>query len=77
MQNKYVISKVLKWFTKKFNRLVAVVAKLDRYDNRREQCRHNHLFQTQQKRLSNKLEETQREKVIPDAEEGRYFWSDI
>ena len=58
-------------------RLFAVGAKLERYDNRTEQYRQNRLFEPNQKRLFNELEGTQRESVIPDAEESRRFWSDI
>ena len=58
-------------------RLVAVGAKLERYDNRAQQYGQNQLLQSNQKRLFNKLEGTQRESVIPDAEESRHFWRDI
>ena len=57
-------------------RLVAVGAKLERYDNRTKQYRQNQLVESNQKRLFNELEGTQRENVIPDAEESRRFWSD-
>ena len=58
-------------------RLVAVGAKLERYDNRTKQYRQNRLFESNQKRLFNELQGAQRESVIPDAEESRRFWSDI
>ena len=58
-------------------RLVAVGAKLERYDNRTKQYRQNRLFESNQKRLFNELEGAQRESVIPDREESRRFWSDI
>ena len=58
-------------------RLVAVEAKLERYDNRTKQYRQNQLFGSNQKRLFKELEGAQRESVIPDAEESRRFWSDI
>ena len=58
-------------------RLVAVEAKLERYDKRAKQYRQNRLFESNQKRLFNELEGAQRESVIPDAEESRRFWSDI
>ena len=58
-------------------RLVAVEAKLERYDNRTKQYRQNQLFGSNQKRLFKELEGAQRESVIPDAEESRCFWSDI
>ena len=35
------------------------------------------LFKSYQKKLVNELEETQRESLIPDAEESRRFLSDI
>ena len=58
-------------------RLVAVEAKLERYDKRAKQYRQNRLFESNQKRLFNELQGAQRESVIPDAEESRRFWSDI
>ena len=58
-------------------RLLAVGTKLERYDNRTEQYMQNQLFESNQTRLFNELEETQRANVIPDAEESRWFWSDI
>ena len=58
-------------------RLVAVRAKLERYDYRTKQYRQNRLFESKQKRLFNELEGAQRESVIPDAEASRRFWSDI
>ena len=57
-------------------RLVTVGAKLKGYDNRTEQYRQNQLFESNQKRLFNELEGTQRESVIPDIEKSRRFWSD-
>ena len=54
-------------------RLVAVGAKLERYDNRTKQYRQNRLFESNQKRLFNELEGAQRESVIPDAEDSRRF----
>ena len=57
--------------------LVAVGAKLEKYDNRIEQNRQNRLIESNQKRLLNEFEGTQRESVITDAEESRRFWSDI
>ena len=44
-------------------------AKLERYDNRTEQCRQNRLFESKQKRLLIELEGTQKESVISDLEE--------
>ena len=45
-------------------RLVAVGAKLERYDNSTKQCRQNRLFESNLKRLFNEMEG-----VIPHAEE--------
>ena len=47
-------------------RLVAVRAKLERYDNRTEQYRQNQLFESNQKRLFNEYQM-----------QSRLFWSDI
>ena len=47
-------------------RLVAVGAKLERYDNRTEQYRQNQLFESSQKRLFNEYQM-----------QSRLFWSDI
>ena len=58
-------------------RLVAVGAKLERYDNRTKQYRQNLLFESNQKRLFNEFEGIQRESKIPNAEESRRFWDDI
>ena len=75
MQNKRVISKLeRKPNTKRkgaalVHEEVTVRAKLERYDNRTEQHRQNLLFESNQKRLFNKLERTQRKSVIPDAEQ--------
>ena len=88
LQNEGVISKLERKFNIKRKgadvvheevrqRLVAVGAKLERYDNRTKQYRQNRLFESNQKRLFNELEGAQRESVIPDAEESRRFWSDI
>ena len=88
LQNKGVISKLERKFNIKRKgadvvheevrqRLVAVVAKLERYDNRTKQYGQNRLFESNQKRLFNELEGAQRESVIPDAEESGRFWSDI
>ena len=83
MQNERVISKLERKFNVKRKgaalvyEKVAVRAKLERYDNRTEKYRQNRLFESNQKRLFNKLERTQRKSVIPDAEASRRFWSDI
>ena len=88
LQNEGVISKLERRFNVKRKgvevvqeevrqRLVAVRAKLERYDNRTEQYRQNRLFESNQKRLLIELEGTQRKSVIPDAEESRHFWSGI
>ena len=88
LQNEGIISKLERKFSVKRKgvevvqeevrqRLVAVGAKLERYDNRTEQFRQNRLFESNQKGLFNELEGTQRESVITDAEESKRFWSDI
>ena len=83
MQNERVISKLERKFNVKRKgaalvyEKVAVRAKLERYDNRTEQYRQNRLFESNQKRLFNKLERTQRKSVIPYAEASRRFSSDI
>ena len=58
-------------------RLVAIGAKLERYDNRTEQYRQNRLFESNQKKLFDELDEVERETVVPDAEESTRFWSYI
>ena len=58
-------------------RLVAIRAKLGRYDNRTEQYRQNRLFESNQKILFDELDGVERETVVPDAEESTHFWSDI
>ena len=58
-------------------RLVAAGAKQERHDIRADQYRQNQLFESDQERLFDELKGTQRESVIPDAEESRHFWSDI
>ena len=88
MQNESVISKLERKFSIKRKgaemvhkdirqKLVAVGAKRERYDNRTEQYRQNRLFESNQKKLFNELEGAQRKSVIPDAEENRRFWSNI
>ena len=88
LQNEGVISKIERKFNVKRKgaevvheevrqRLVVAGAKLEKYDNKTEQNRQNRLFESNQKRLFNELEGTQRESVITDAEESRRFWSDI
>ena len=88
LQNEGVISKLERKFNVKRKgaevvheevrqRLVVAGAKLEKYDNKTEQNRQNRLFESNQKRLFNELEGTQRESVITDAEESRRFWSDI
>ena len=88
VQNESVISKLERKFSVKRKgaevlhqdirqRLVVVGAKLERYDNRTRQNRQNWLFESNQKRLFNGLEGTQKESVRPDAVESRPFWSDI
>ena len=58
-------------------RLVAIGAKLQRYDNRTEQYRQNRLFESNQKKLLDELDGVERETVVPDAEESTHFWSNI
>ena len=58
-------------------RLVAIGAKLERYDNRTEQYRQNHLFQSNQKKLFDEFDGVKGETVVPDAEESTRFWSNI
>ena len=58
-------------------RLVAIGAKLERYDNRTEQYRQNRLFQSNQKKLFDESDGVERETVVPDAEESTRFWSNI
>ena len=58
-------------------RLVAAGAKLERDHNRTEHYRQNQLFESNLKRLVNKLKGIRRGSVISDAEESRRFWSDI
>ena len=58
-------------------RLVAAGAKQERHDIRTDQYKQNQLFESDQERLFDELKGTQRESVIPDAEESRHFWSDI
>ena len=88
LQNESVISKLERKFSvirkgvevvqeEVRQKLVAVGVKLERYDSRTEQYRQNRLFESNQKRLFNKLEGTQRESVIRDAEESKHFWSVI
>ena len=58
-------------------RLLAVGAKIEKYNKSTDQCRQNHLFESNQKRLFNGLEGAQRESVISDVEESRRVWNDI
>ena len=58
-------------------RLVAIEAKLERYDNRTEQYRQNHLFESNQKKLFYELDGVERETVVPDTEESTRFWSNM
>ena len=58
-------------------RLVAIRAKLERYDNRTKQCRQNCLFESNQKKLFHKLDIVERETVVPDTEESTRLWSNI
>ena len=58
-------------------RLVAIGAKLERYDNRTEQYRRNRLFESNQKKLFDELDGVERETVVSDAEESTRVWSNI
>nr|XP_027229447.1 uncharacterized protein LOC113821177 [Penaeus vannamei] len=58
-------------------RLVAIGAKLERYDNRTSHYRQNRLFETNQKKLFDELDGVEREMVVPDAEESTKIWSEI
>ena len=58
-------------------RLVAIGAKLERYDNRSQQYRQNRLFESNQKKLFDELDGVERKTVVPDAEESTRFWSNI
>ena len=58
-------------------RLVAIGAKLERYDNRTEQYRQNRLFESNQKKLFHELDGVERETVVPDVEESTHFWGNI
>ena len=58
-------------------RLVAIAAKLERYDNRTEQYRQNCLFESNQKKLFDELDGVEREMVVPNAEESTRFWSNM
>ena len=58
-------------------RLVAIGAKLERYDNSTEQCRQNRLFESNKKKLFDELYGKERETVLPDTEESTRFWSNI
>ena len=58
-------------------RLIAMGAKLERYDNRTKQFRQNRLFESNQKKLFDELEGKERQTAVPDAEESGIFWNDI
>ena len=58
-------------------RLIAMGAKLERYDNRTKQFRQNRLFESNQKKLFDELEGKERQTAVPDVEESRIFWNDI
>ena len=78
--NESVISKLERKFSVKRKStkvvrqiLFAVGAKLETYDNKVEQYKQKQLFESNQKRLFNELEETQTQSVIPDTVENRRF----
>ena len=59
-------------------RILAKTGKIKRYQSRIEQYRHNRMFQSNQKRLFEMLENEERDNsVVPDTEESIRFWSSI
>ena len=59
-------------------RIKAKTAKIRKYEERSKQFMQNRLFQTNQKRLFEKLEGIERRNdVRPDAEDSITFWSNI
>ena len=59
-------------------RVVAKAAKVKRYEGRVEQYRQNRMYQSNQKRLFERLENKERSnEVSPDTQENKKFWSDI
>ena len=70
LQNEGAISRLERMFSVK--RKGPEVGQICR-DNRADPYRQKRLYESNQKRLLNKLEETQRESVIPDSEESRRF----
>ena len=59
-------------------RVLAKSKKIRRYESRIEQYRQNRMFQSNQKRLFEKLDNMETENtMIPDAEESRTFWASI
>ena len=58
--------------------VVAKAAKVKRYEGRVEQYRQNRMYQSNQKRLFERLENKERSnEVSPDTQENKKFWSDI
>ena len=58
-------------------RLIAVSAKLQRYDSRSKQFRQNKLFEANQKRIFEETDGTTDDDVSPIADESLQFWSNI
>lgn len=59
-------------------RVLAKSKKIRRYESRIEQYRQNRMFQSNQKRLFEQLENVDTDDtVIPDAEESKTFWANI
>ena len=59
-------------------RVTAVGEKIKRYESRREQCRQNRLFQSNQKRLFDMIDGIERgDDILPDAVESMQFWNGI
>ena len=59
-------------------RLIAITARLKKYDDRNKQYRQNMLFQSNQKKLFEEIDGIERDNDInPDANESQQFWSNI
>ena len=59
-------------------RIVALGARMERYNSRVKQDRQDKLFETNQRRLYQELNgENMSGTAAPDAEQGKEFWSDI
>ena len=59
-------------------RVKAKAAKIKKYEERNNQFLQNRLFQTNSKRLFEKIDGKERNYgIIPDAEESKTLWSDV